>query len=270
MRAASSFAGGRSVTSIWSAAPIGEIPVSDSLAVARWYLPTVRYQVVLPSIYPPYTEACLATCKWENILVVDNASGVNRGVSASWNMGVDEMWSQGADWLILLSAGCRFGDPGGEDFLEGLAQYPQAWAVEATKGIGWHMIGLNRKVFDHVGYFDENLFPGDWNDNDMTYRVRLSDGLKGLQDNHPKIPCDVTAQWNHGRKLGGATSYTFVIEEYFRLKWADYSAIHPFADPSKPISWWPTPPDPRCIPRPVRPVYLHSPKVRLVPPSPIL
>jgi hypothetical protein len=49
---------------------------------------SVTYQVIIPSIWTPYTDACLDTLRADHgsVLVVDNAAPApNRGVAASWN-----------------------------------------------------------------------------------------------------------------------------------------------------------------------------------------
>jgi hypothetical protein len=120
----------------------------------------VSFVAVLPSIYPPWTEACVASMRgpllW-NLDVFDNTQ-VNRGVSVAWNYGVRRMYDLDADWLVILSAGMRFGQQGGDDFAQALDEAPEgSWAVEAgacptdpSYGFGWHCIAFHRTTFDRV------------------------------------------------------------------------------------------------------------------------
>ena len=37
----------------------------------------------------------------------------------------------------------------------------------------WHCIGFTRKTFDKVGMFDEQFYPGYYEDNDYGYRLKI-------------------------------------------------------------------------------------------------
>src|SRR5271168_3140556 len=115
----------------------------------------------MPWVYEPYMRDCLATCKFDNVLLIDN-SVTNRGVSRSWNMGIDKLQSETDDWLIVFSAAVRFGTLGGTDFLQQLVHFnTHCLAVEATGDLfGWHLVAFSRECLHRVGRFDENLFPG--------------------------------------------------------------------------------------------------------------
>lgn len=201
----------------------------------------MKYAVVMPSIYPPYAEECLATCKFENILVVDNTVK-NLGVAASWNKGIDYMHKINADWLILMSASMRFGPPGGLDFIEHLEQNPDAHAIAATdiKG-GWHLIALSRKTIDTCGRFDQNFYPAELEDIDYATRM-----LKAFPDfNHPKFGIEAYCKSvAHGRLLAGVIKYDnhdFRVK-YILKKWGDISNPlwdYPFNDPKNPLTYWP-------------------------------
>lgn len=130
----------------------------------------MSYVAVIPSIFQPYTDDCLATCKLSNTLVVDNTVE-NKGVAASWNLGVQHMYDHHADWLLIISAAMRFGDKGGLELVEAMNDDPFAIALEGAWGLGWHFIAFNRRVFDDVGTFDERYFPGYMEDLDFAYRV---------------------------------------------------------------------------------------------------
>lgn len=83
------------------------------------------FVAVLPSIHQPYTDTCLGSMCPElrdATLVVDNTRH-NRGVPASWNLGIDRMESRGSEWLVIVSAACRFGPEGGSDLLAALREF---------------------------------------------------------------------------------------------------------------------------------------------------
>lgn len=195
----------------------------------------VRYVAILPSIYPPWTGECLASCKLDNLLVVDNTTH-NRGVAASWNLGIREMYERGADWLIIVSAGVRFGEPGGLDLVAEMGRHPGALAVEAgvwrwnadgtgAEGFGWHLVAMHRRLFDNVGLFDENFYPAYWEDNDFGYRVKL------WLTAHPEAVAHCGSC--HTGDAGEALRHHVVIPGHRNL-----ACPHPEAD-WREGAWWP-------------------------------
>lgn len=199
----------------------------------------MKYTIILPSIYQPFTDACIATIKLpkENILVVDN-TGHNKGVSASWNMGIDKMIAENSDWLILLSAAMRFGAPGGQDFIDSLKS-TSCSVIECEMGHSWHLIAFRREVVEKVGRFDENFYPAYYEDIDYSYRIQLS----GLTMPWSKVFCDVSNMgWGHGSSLGGAKCDGDKLFRYLMAKWGGvrnkYEYKHPFNDPANSIQYW--------------------------------
>jgi hypothetical protein len=201
----------------------------------------VSYIVVLPSIDPVHTNACLATCKIGPVLVVDNTE-VNRGVPASWNDGIALARKAEADWLVILSAGVRFSADGGQRFIDQLADQPSdTIAVEADAGLGWHLIAFARHAIEACGTFDENFTPGYWEDNDYGYRLRLL--FPGAP--WPKVPSGATlAAVAHGLKSGKVEVDFVRNEAYYTEKWGGPSAAETFTTPfdsGQGVNWWPWP-----------------------------
>lgn len=197
------------------------------------------YQLVLPAIYMPWARACLASCKIDkkSILVVDN-SVENKGVAASWNLGIDKMYERGADWLVLCSESNRFGDKGGLDFIQELDS-SEFDIVETGLGMGWHLIAFNRRVFDTIGWFDENFYPGYFEDVDFGHRLNL--GMPNAVKKMPVVDMSC-AGWGHVPTLMQFNPKTEEIKEYIISKWGDYKECkydHPFNDPTKDIKYWP-------------------------------
>lgn len=230
----------------------------------------MNYIAVIPSIHQPYTDACLKTCPGLIAMTVDNTKH-NRGVCASWNLGVKKMYECYLDWIVLLSAAVRFGAPGGLDFIDHLAD-PVSFVVEA-KGWGWHLIAFRKGVFDAVGNFDENFFPGPLGDNDFGRRITLwlkragydrtfcrhchTDDISGHHHEHcpdpeggwkptplwRKVDVDYTVESvNHGVELGGAKDNPQAALDYYEQKWGGprqrETFTHPYGDARNPLNFW--------------------------------
>jgi len=198
-----------------------------------------EYVAVLPSIQQEWTNRCLRTCKID-VCVVDNIPS-NRGVAASWNQGVQWMRDEGKDWLIIMSATCRFGESGGQDLLDALDVHPTAMAVEAWF-LGWHLIAFHRRVFDLVGTFDENFYPAYFEDNDFGYRITRALGTD-LGPWWPKPFLDVSdAGPAHGVRFAGVQSPAQPLIDYYTRKWGGppghETFDRPFGNNSNELSYW--------------------------------
>ena len=82
----------------------------------------MSFVAVLPSIHPPYTWTCLQSMHpafRAHTHVIDNTAH-NAGVPASWNAGIARMRHMEADWLVIVSASCRFSPLGGMDLIDQL------------------------------------------------------------------------------------------------------------------------------------------------------
>src|SRR5258708_38669688 len=174
----------------------------------------MKYTAVMPVIYQPYADACLASCKFK-LLVVDNTVE-NLGVAASWNLGIDKMRADNSDWLIITSAANRY-DKGGLDFLKALEDNPGSLVIEAGIGVGWHLIAFSRCLIEAVGKFDENFYPAYYEDLDYSLRIQ-----KVYKDSVPWTKVNVqvsTAGWAHGVALAGVRSDSDKLQGYFKKKW---------------------------------------------------
>jgi hypothetical protein len=171
---------------------------------------------------------------------VDN-SVTNRGVSRSWNMGIDKMERTDADWLIVLSSAVRFGVDGGMDFLQILEDKPEFHVIQPLATYGWHMVAFSRKAVEVAGRFDENFWPGYYEDID--YSIRLQRG--GIDPNlRGGFACDVTDlgmahSTNNGVKVNDAA-----LLSYFETKWGsvpcgDWDAYHALPWKRFPLAYWP-------------------------------
>lgn len=213
----------------------------------------MTYLIVLPSIWPNYTAACLYTMHpaVRAPMVVDNAAPEeNRGVAASWNLGRAAVLERRLDWLVVLSAAIRFGDHGGRDFIAALdaPEYTDARAIEggdnpgAHTGLGWHLIAFRRETLATVGPFDEIFWPAYWEDNDWSMRYQVAYDCYKSGQLWPKPPVDaVVAKAAHGIQLAHVEVDFVKNRIAYEQKWlgppGHERTSHPYGDPSLPITF---------------------------------
>lgn len=225
----------------------------------------MSFLVLMPAIYPPYRDECITSMgplMKEHLVVIDNTER-NRGLAASWNIGARRVLDEGLDWLVTISAAMRFGRAGGADFLAMLDANPQAWVIESgwdLKGRskffgGWHLMAWSReRVLEPLGLWDENFWPIYGEDAD--YSVRLLTAIEEAGPTKlkrwPKLDLDAwLVMTNHSGELAGIVNDYPDMDVYFRAKWGRSfgdgllpTFRRPFDDPSRSLSWWPSPPDP--------------------------
>lgn len=201
----------------------------------------MSFVAVLPSIHSPYTWTCLRSMHpafRARTMVVDNTVA-NAGVPASWNAGIDRMQLQEADWLVIVSASCRFSPAGGMDLIDQLD--PDGFPVVEARYVGWHLIAFHRDVFDRVGRFDENFYPAYWEDCDFSRRLALAYELE--PPFWTKVECEVVLEsFAHGIQLAGVQIDPERLAEFYRSKWGGDPSHETFVTPfdsGKPLSWWP-------------------------------
>jgi hypothetical protein len=201
----------------------------------------------------------------KDLLIVDNSpggplrlsgfpgilhwSGANIGVAASWNVGARRVIEEGRDWLVLCSTSARFGRYGGLDFIGAL----DAWldAPEIPVGLccwemGWHFIAIHRSTLDAAGLFDENFYPGYFEETDYLYRLGL-EGLDSPRENGrpwPFVRCEAEYGAQASSLTSGLVEVQFgALSGYYRLKWGgdpgEERFQHPFNRDELPTCWWP-------------------------------
>lgn len=208
----------------------------------------MNYVISLPSIYQPYTDDCLASMS-ESVrshVLVQNNTINNIGVTPSWNLGLQHMYDTNADWLILLSAAIRF-KQGGDDLIAQLEAHKDDLDVVESLGVfGWHLIAFNRRVFDKIGSFDENL-TNYFSDLDWSLRIQKA----YAPANAPWEKVEVALEdmgMAHGIKFGGAKAIEPADPKilYFVTKWGRHpgawrlgSYDTPFDEADKDLKFWP-------------------------------
>lgn len=218
----------------------------------------MKHVAVLPFVLRDWADDCVASMSEEfkdGLLLVDNTH-TNLGVMASHNLGVDRVLETQADWLIVVSAAVRFGEPGGSDFLQALRDHVGHHVVESQKVFGWHLIAFSRETLERVGKWDENYSPYGFDDLDYAIRIRLAYEL--TPPFWAKVPVEATDMgMGHSIKIAEVEAPAEPRLTYFCKKWGVELAedggksqprfTHPFDDPSHDFTWWPVPPDPRSI-----------------------
>ena len=201
----------------------------------------MKYVAVMPYRVQDWADACLATCRLDPLLLVDNTVH-NLGIMRSHNLGVDLMRQQDADWLIILSAAVRFGAPGGLDYIAQLEDTP--WSVVPAQGVfGWHLIAFRRDLVEETGRWDENFSPYGYDDVDYsirTYRAQPAHTEGG-------VPVDLTdAGMGHSLRYGGVRPDNSRLLAYLKAKWGHHHGhefaeyhLRPFDDDANAVGYWP-------------------------------
>jgi hypothetical protein len=220
----------------------------------------VKYVVVVPYAYRPYFEEFKATLKIpeENCLFIDDTDPVGGiGIMAAHNRGIDFMLERGADWLVVMSAGIRFGEAGGIDFIELLRQcgnlhvvngagrwFDEGVGEHRVQAMGYHLTAFRREVFDTIGRWDENFSPYGFDDVDMMLRMKKGFGGALQADTFPVDMEHVSR--SHSIQLGGVESPSAPRILYFVEKWGRHPGAYqwdgwanPFNDPANSIKYWP-------------------------------
>lgn len=224
----------------------------------------MKWVGVMPFIYQPYRDACVKTMHPDfkkHVLEIDNTKK-NLGIMKSHNLGVERMRDERADWLVVISAAVRFGKSGGLDFIEQLDRHPEYHVAHGDSGnlddkgqrvpYGWHLVAFRREVIENVGDWDTNFSKYGLDDIDLSLRIQKFYGDRLKWD---KFPCDVSDTTSaHSVQLAGVKSAYPPRNEYFKRKWNrdggewDKPAFdHPFNDPTKPLSWYPSKEHPLSI-----------------------
>ena len=227
----------------------------------------MKWVGVMPYVYQEYAGACIASMDnkfYDNVLLVDNTVN-NIGIMASHNKGIEFMREFDADWLVVVSAGIRFGEAGGMDFINELQYHPDALLVHgagfwydkakgrtARQALGWHLTAFRKEIFDKVGGWDENFTPYGLDDTDLTLRM-----IKGFPDTYKIEVADVDMEHvstSHSISLAGVKSSYTPRNAYFYRKWGrdggEWQSMgydHPFNDQTKPLSYCPDKDDPNSI-----------------------
>lgn len=220
----------------------------------------MKYAVVVPYAYQPYFDDFLATLKLprENCLFIDDTSPPGTiGIMAAHNRGIDFMREIGAKWLIVMSAGIRFGEPGGQDFIEILEQHPELLVINGSginletgerMAMGYHLTAFKAEVFSGIGRWDENFTPYGFDDIDLMLRMKKYFGSEYKVDTYPVDMEHVSR--SHSIELGKVIAPSEPRIQYFTEKWGRHPGAwqwdgwaYPFNDESHSLKYWPPAPN---------------------------
>jgi hypothetical protein len=221
----------------------------------------VKYAVVVPYAYQPYFEEFKATLSPQiavNTLFVDDSNppgGI--GIMKAHNMGIDFMRETGANYLIVMSAGIRFGDPGGLDFIKAIEDHPDLLVVNgaglnrengAIMAMGYHLTAFKAEVFSAIGRWDENFTPYGFDDIDLMLRMKKYFGSEYKVDSITVNMEHVSR--SHSIELAGVIAPSGPRIDYFVQKWGRHPGAwqwdgwaYPFNNPTHNLSYWPPAPN---------------------------
>lgn len=216
----------------------------------------MKYVVVVPYAYQPYFDEFKATLKIpeENCLFVDDTSPAGGiGIMKAHNMGIDFMRERGADWLIVMSAGIRFGEKGGLDFIELLDQYKDLHVINGAglnrennsiMAMGYHLTAFKADVFSGIGRWDENFTPYGFDDIDLMLRMKKYFGNQLKGDTFPVDMEHISR--SHSIQLAGVEAPSDPRIAYFVEKWGRHPGAwqwdgwtYPFNNPEHSLAYWP-------------------------------
>lgn len=223
----------------------------------------MKYVVVVPYAYKPYFDEFKATLKLpeENCLFVDDSNPAGAiGIMKAHNMGIDFMKQRGANYLIVMSAGIRFGEPGGADFIKVIEDHPELLVINGagefefedghkeTLAMGYHLTAFKREVFDGIGRWDENFTPYGFDDIDMMLRMKKYFGSEYKLDTYPVDMKHVSR--SHSIQIAKVDAPSQPRIDYFVTKWGRHPGAwqwdgwaYPFNDPDNSLAYWPTAPN---------------------------
>lgn len=223
----------------------------------------MRYAVVIPYAYKPYFDAFKATLKIpeENCLFVDDTNPVGGiGIMKAHNMGIDFARTKDADYLIVMSAGIRFGEPGGLDFIKVIEDHPELLVIngagrvtfdgeqEQVIAMGYHCTAFKMDIFNAIGRWDSNFTPYGFDDIDLMLRMKKYFGNQYKVDSFPIDMAHVSR--SHSIQLAGVISPSEPLIQYFTEKWGRHPGAwqwdgwaYPFNNPEHSLAYWPDAPN---------------------------
>lgn len=215
--------------------------------------------VVIPVIMRETTDICVESLMMrdsaagfdrDEILLVDNSREgwagdyglrVHRdpdnhqlGVARAWNVGVAEVLERNLDYLVICSASMRFGPILQTTWRAQIAEYWGARVIEAHIH-SWHAIALHRSIFERLGTFDGNLYPGYFEAEDMAFRMRQV----GWEQGFVKVAFNAMSMTVAGHAHLVACPAAPLIA-YMERKWGGWHHERRFTMPygDKPLDYW--------------------------------
>lgn len=158
----------------------------------------------------------------------------NLGVPRAWNIGVREILQKGSeyDYVTLMSASMLFGPIKETTWTRQMRTFEGANCIE-SEGHSWHLIAFHKRIFERIGLFDENFYPGYFEAIDFAYRLKMCN----LEGGWPHIWVNALSQ-DVGRHSDLVLAPPLL--EYYRQKWGgdkgEEQFVLPFQD--KPLGYF--------------------------------
>ena len=182
----------------------------------------------------------------------------NLGVAASWNRILLQAISRGHEFCYIGSNDTFLG-PG---MLKAFSEFDRR-PEEGFWGLHhFNFFCIRLSILEKVGIFDENYYPGYWEDDDFRYRCCLAgirqvyflDPAQLIDRRFPPLnvfhagsqTCASDSDYPNQASLNDTQSHGFL---YYVKKWGGSRHNNagperfrtPFNLPDKPLSWWPDP-----------------------------
>jgi len=203
--------------------------------------------------------------QFQGQVIVVHEPGVERSVAGAWNKGCELALADGAEYLAFVANDTQLR----EDCLDELVVFGERsatdlWSAisfnnrshidpnEVTDGADFSCFMIRAETLLRHGFFDPNYRPAYFEDNDYYGRVVLGNGQCAVVHraqffHHGSMTIREDAEMRHhvshwfeknrayfSKKWGVSepeNSREGVLRRYYR---------HPFNDPKKPLSWFPT------------------------------
>jgi hypothetical protein len=196
------------------------------------------------------TRSCIHSLdNYDKVLLIDNSTkkdcrefeslGLevsyqeeNIGVPRSWNIGL----KRNHEWTFVVSSSMLF--PNGFKKIANMLDGYQGLMFRTSHV--WHCNAINKKLVEKIGYFDENFYPGYFEDCDWDHRC----GIEKI-DEYGNILIDAECQIDGGATRDGCQVNIDGVHDYFKQKWGGDRTRdgwgyyqNPFDNPDFPTSYW--------------------------------
>jgi GT2 family glycosyltransferase len=187
-------------------------------------------------------------------IVLDNWNH-NRGVAASWNEGMRRSLELGNQYAIITNDDVRFSPNAIKEMYDTIKYKTSAVLVSPNQnpfegdpemhegGADFYCFMVDiPKLIEKVGWFDENIFPAYFEDNDMHRRLILANAKTYLL---PHIHVSHVGSATQNFEPGNPVVPPHVFEKnrsYFIEKWGGHpwseQYSNPFNNPDNDIKYW--------------------------------
>lgn len=165
--------------------------------------------------------------------------GTNIGVAASWNLAAAYAREHGYHYLALISSSVVWHSGLGQlDRLLDFADPDRGLLTE----LAFHATVWALPLLDRLGRFDENFWPGYYEDNDWVRRLDCAGEHTGANP-IPKVEIDATSEPAQSLLSGAIRQPDFgLLGRYYAHKWGGMPGNETWCQPfglPVPLWWWP-------------------------------